>query len=158
MARKCSVCSHPEVDAINEALISGVSYRRIATQYGLTEASVRRHKSAHLPAALVKASEASQVASADDLLSQIKALQAKALAILDRNLGKDDKIALSAIKEARANLELIGKLLGELASSPTVVMVNNPEWIMLRTLIINALDNYPEAKMAVVNELERLSK
>ena len=158
MPRKCSVCSHPEVDAINEALVSGVSYRRIATQFGLSEPSVRRHNKSHLPAALVKASEASQVANADDLLMQIKTLQAKTLDILKRNEGKDDRIALSAIKEARANLELIGKLLGELANSPTVVMVNNPEWITLRTLIVNALDNYPEAKMAVVNEFERLSK
>lgn len=158
MPRKCSVCSHPEVDAINQALVSGQSYRNIAERFGLAMSSVYRHKSEHLPNALIKAAEAEQVASADDLLRQIRELQAKALAILDRNMGKDDKIALSAIKEARANLDLIGRLLGELDTSPKIVAIlNNPEWVTLRTEIILALEPYPDAKQAVLNGLRKFS-
>lgn len=69
MPRKCNVCTHAEVDAINRALISGISYRSIAKQYGVSESSMYCHKAEHLPATLVKAAEVEQVASADDLLS-----------------------------------------------------------------------------------------
>jgi hypothetical protein len=52
MPRPCSICSRPsaERDAINRDLVAGVPNRRIATQRGVSEAAVRRHRKAHLPA------------------------------------------------------------------------------------------------------------
>jgi hypothetical protein len=43
----CSVCQHPEREAIDKALTEGVSLRDIATQYGPSKSSLSRHK-AHL--------------------------------------------------------------------------------------------------------------
>lgn len=46
----CSVCTHPDHDAIDASLARDLPNRRIATQYGLSEAAVRRHKASHLRA------------------------------------------------------------------------------------------------------------
>jgi DNA-binding transcriptional ArsR family regulator len=155
--RKCTICEHPEREAIEAALVAGeLSNRRIATHYGVTEAALRRHVSAgHIPQRLVKAQEAAEAASADTLLAQVKGLQARALAILDKAEAAGDlKTALSAIREVRGNLELLAKLLGELQQEGTVNIYLSPEWLELRALIIRALEPYPEARLAVVHALE----
>jgi transposase-like protein len=53
MPRTCTICSHPDRDAVEHAIVSGGSIRRIAAQFGLTPTSVRRHMANHLPAAAV---------------------------------------------------------------------------------------------------------
>jgi transposase-like protein len=78
------VCDHPESHGIDEALVSGASYRSVARRFGLSESSVYRHKTEHLPAHLLKAREVEEVAQADDLLDQVRNLQTHALDILER--------------------------------------------------------------------------
>jgi len=159
MATKCTVCAHADIEKINEALLSGVpSMRNMAERYGLGLTSLSRHKQSHLPKHLAKAQEVREIAQADSLLDQMRDLQEKTLAILDKNMSKDQRIALTAIREARSNLDLIGRLIGELDESPKVaVLVNNPEWVTVRTAIMQALEPYPEARQAVTNGLKRLS-
>jgi transposase-like protein len=67
MPRRCTVCDHPEKHSIDEALVSGESYRSVAKRFGLSESAVYRHKSEHLPAHLLGAKEVGEVARADDL-------------------------------------------------------------------------------------------
>jgi hypothetical protein len=68
MPRRCTVCDHPKRHGIDEALVSGAPYRGVAKRFGLSESSVYRHKTEHLPAHLLKAKEVEEVAQADDLL------------------------------------------------------------------------------------------
>lgn len=153
--QKCKVCSHAEVATINKALVDGGSIRDIARRFGLSKDTVYRHKKNCLPSTLVKAREVEQVANADELLKQIQDLQKKTLMILDKNTGKDDRVALTAIREARSNLDLIGRLLGELDTSPKVgILIANPEWVAVRTVIIDALQPFTDAKQAVINALQ----
>jgi hypothetical protein len=152
--RICTICTHPELEAINRALVEGTPNRRIASQHDVTERAVRNHKAGHLPAVLVKAQEAEEVADADDLLSQVRDLQQRALGILDKaeeagELG----VALRAIREARGNLELLAKLLGELDERPVNVLIS-PEWLELRTMIVAALAPHQEARSAVLAAIE----
>ena len=68
---------------------------------------------------------------------------------------------MGAIREARGNLELLGKLTGELrergiqpAPQNTVnVLVTSPEWLKIRNVIARALQPFPEARAAVVEAL-----
>lgn len=54
--RKCTVCAHPSVSAINALLADkNVSKRIIAAKYGLVPVSVQRHALNHLPLAVKKA-------------------------------------------------------------------------------------------------------
>jgi transposase-like protein len=76
MPRQCTACDHPGRHSIDEALVSGAPYRSVAKRFGLSESAVHRHKIEHLPDHLLKAREVEEVARADDLLEQVRDLQA----------------------------------------------------------------------------------
>jgi hypothetical protein len=155
MPRRCTVCDHLERHSIDEALVTGAPYRSVAKRFELSESAVYRHKTEHLPAHLSKAREAEEVAQADDLLEQVRNLQAHALNILERaEKAGDLRTALAAISQARGNLELLGKLAGELDERPVVNLNVSPEWLELRTVIVGALEPHPAAHRAVLWALE----
>ena len=66
-------------------------------------------------------------------------------------------IALAAIREARSNLELIGRLTKELESTPTLNLHLNPQWLQLRALIVRAVEPFPEAQDSILRALEGAS-
>jgi len=71
--RKCSVCSHPAVNEINEMLVNNVSFNEITTIYNdLTEMSLMRHKKNHLPKVLSKAKEAQEIVQGDIVMAELK--------------------------------------------------------------------------------------
>jgi transposase-like protein len=155
MPRRCTVCDHPERRGIDEALVTGAPYRSVAKRFGLSESAVYRHKTEHLPAHLLKAREVEEAARADDLLAQVRNLQTHALDILERaEKSRDLRSALSAISQARGNLELLGKLAGELDERPVVNLNISPEWLELRAVIVGALEPHPAAHGAVLRALE----
>jgi hypothetical protein len=155
MSRRCTVCDHPENHGIDEALVSGTPYRSVAKQFELSESAVYRHKTEHLPAHLLKAREVEEVARADDLLDQVRTLQTHALGILERaEKAGDLRTALAAISQARGNLELLGKLAGELDERPVVNLNVSAEWLELRAMVVGALEPHPAAHRAVLRALE----
>ena len=155
MPRRCTVCDHPERHGIDEALVTGAPYRSVAKRFGLSESAVYRHKTEHLPAHLLKAREIEEAARADDLLDQVRYLQTHALNILDRAEKVGDlRTALAAISQARGNLELLGKLAGELDERPVINLNVSPEWLELRAVIVGALEPYSEARGAVLRAIE----
>jgi hypothetical protein len=154
MPRTCTVCTHAEHRAIDEALVSGAALPAIAAQYRVSQDALGRHKARHLPAAMVQAQGAAEVAHGDNLLAQVRDLQTKALGILSKAEGFGDmRTALLAIAQARACLELLAKLLGELQQEGSVSIVLAPEWVSLRAIILAALVPYPDARQAVVEAL-----
>ena len=151
------MCDHSEKLGIDEALVSGAPYRSVAKRFELSESAVYRHKTEHLSAHLSKAREAEEVARADDLLEQVRNLQVHALDILERAEKSGDlRTALAAISQARGNLELLGKLAGQLDERPQVNLSVSPEWMELRTVIVGALEPHPAAHTAVLRALERV--
>jgi hypothetical protein len=155
MPRRCTVCDHPERYSIDETLVTGAPYRSVAKRFELSESAVYRHKTEHLPAHLLKAREVEEVAQAEDLLEQVRHLQAHALDILERAEKTGDlRTALAAISQARGNLELLGKLAGELDERPVVNLNVSTEWLELRAVIVGALEPHPAAHRAVLLALE----
>jgi hypothetical protein len=155
MPRRCTVCDHPERHSIDEALVTGAPYRSVAKRFERSESAVYRHKTEHLPAHLLKAKEVEEAARADDLLDQVRNLQAHALDILERaEKAGDLRTALAAISQARGNLELLGKLAGELDERPVVNLNVSPAWLELRAVMVGALEPYSEARGAVLSALE----
>jgi hypothetical protein len=156
MPRVCSICEHSEREAIDRALVGETSNLSVSSLFGVSESAVRRHKANHLPAKLVMAEKAAEVAQADDLLEQVRDLQARTLAILEAaEHTQQHRTALSAIREARSNLELLAKLLGELDERPQVNILISAEWLELRAVIVGALEPYSEARGAVLRAIER---
>jgi hypothetical protein len=68
MPRSCTICEHPEREVIDQALVDDASNRSLASLYDVSEAAVRRHKAKHLPAKLLMAQAAEEMAQADTLL------------------------------------------------------------------------------------------
>jgi hypothetical protein len=155
--RSCTVCTHESLEEIDKALVAGTPNRVIACQYNLSREAVRRHKDGHLPAKLVMAHAAEEVADADALLSQIKTFQDRTVAILDRAEEAGElRTALSAIREARGNLELLAKLVGLLDERPVVNLNMTPEWLQLQAVIVGALEPFPQARGSVLSALEAI--
>jgi hypothetical protein len=151
MPRSCTICTHPNRAEIEDAIvIRSQAKRRIAAQFGVTEQALRRHLREHLPELLKKAREAEEASRADELLRHLRALHSKTLSILLSAEGSGElRTALSAIREARGNLELLAKLSGELQQEGTVNLHLSPEYLEVRTAILVAVEPYPEAARAI---------
>jgi hypothetical protein len=53
--------------------------------------------------------------------------------------------ALAAISQVRDNLELLGKLAGELDERAVTNVLISSEWLELRAVIVGALESHPGA-------------
>ena len=155
VSNKCNVCKHEDIDEINAKLIAGVSPRTMAGNYGLHYMSLYRHKENHLPQQLVKAKALQEENAADDLLDRVETIYSRAWELMQK-AETDGKYqpAVSALKEARACLELTGRLIGELKTGTQINIHYNPQWLQLKTTIYDALKPYPEARQALVERLE----
>jgi len=110
MPKACPICQHNERQTIEKALLDNEVLHQIAQRYGVSKRSLFNHKKNHLPTALIKARDAADLVMADGLLSQLKQLQSKALAILNKaEKAGDLRTALGGIREARGCLELVLK-------------------------------------------------
>ncbi len=149
------MCEHPKRGAIDRALAAGASNRSLASLYDVSEASVRRHRSKHLPARVAKAQEEEDVREALDVVKQLKAINAASLHILKeaREQGKQGT-ALGAIDRIHKQIELQAKLLGELDDRPQINVLVSPEWLELRATIVTALAPHPDARESVLRAVE----
>lgn len=152
MPRTCTICSHAKREEIDAALVGGESLRNIAQRFGTSTTALHRHKSDHIAPLLAKAEDM----ATDSLLCQVRKLQRKALGILAKaEKAGDLRTALGAIREARGNLELLAKLMGELPDLAINVLIM-PEWGAIRAVLLSALMPYPEARAAVAGALLEL--
>ena len=154
MPRTCTICTHPEVHAMDGALVAGQSFRNIAEQYGKSATALFRHKSDHLPAVLVTGQAVREEAHALDVVKQLRDINAATLAILeDARDTHQSALALKAVDRVQKQIELQAKLLGELQDGQTVNVLVAPEWVSLRATILVALVPFPDAREAVVEAL-----
>ena len=98
-----------------------------------------------------KVGMAARLENASCFLDQIKEVRTKAANLLDQaEASMDLKAAGTFLKELREQIRLMAELEGKLAAQPQVTIINNPEWIEIRTIILQSLDPYPEAKEAMI--------
>lgn len=121
---------------------------------GIDKSALSRHKKSHIPKNLAKAMEAKKVAKATNLIDEIERLRVKAERIFKKAEEEGDyRTALAGIRELTRIVELLAKMQGELKDQ-SVNIVLNPQWIELRTTILSALDDFPEAKIKLVEVLK----
>ena len=159
MGRQCTVCAHKDLEEINRLLLCSDSYRDIARQFGLSKDALARHKESHIPKELLKSNDIQEIAKADALLVQLGEVREKTLSLLDKAEKAADTRVYGApvayLREVREQIKLLAELEGRLASQPQITIVSSPQWIELRTLIITALEPYPEAREAVVHAIRQ---
>jgi hypothetical protein len=167
---RCSVCSHRELAQIDTALARGVSAPAIARRFKLGTDSVYRHSRAHLPpqlrAALLAGPDLEGVdldklkeTESQSLLGNLVALRHRLFAALDCAEEFNDAGMLTRVSsQLHANLELTGKLLGDLGigSTTNVNVLIMPQYVELRVALVQALAAFPEARQAVAQVLHQL--
>lgn len=171
MSMTCTICRHPQRDDIDTALMGTDTIRHISALYNVSTGALQRHKKYHLIDKLAevqkartdalkgyreKAAESAQtdISRADELLSQVHDLRQRAVSLLNQAEESGDlRTALAGIKEARGCIELLARIDGQLDERTQVKITLSPQWIELRTLIINALEPYPAARQAVTDAL-----
>jgi hypothetical protein len=67
----------------------------------------------------------------------------------------DFRTGLAGVREALRACETMAKLAGQIQTAPVTVNVTN-NLLIVQTAILSALAPYPEARMAVVEALERI--
>lgn len=110
--RTCTVCQHPQLNAITGDLVARVPLRTIEARYSVSRSALDRHVQ-HATAAVRLVNSAANIA--EPVKDEMRKLNARALRILqEAEDAKDHATALNAIRECRRNLELIARLTGEL--------------------------------------------
>jgi hypothetical protein len=158
MPRKCTVCGHAEHEAIGAALVSGESLREISNRFDVSVQALQRHK-AHIPTAIATAQEAVEVAEADRLLSTVRDLLQSAIGtITQAEHAGELRTKLAAIREARETAKLLLEVYGELQTAPTFNIIMAPEWVEVRTVVLQALSPFPDARLAVAGALAKVER
>lgn len=161
MAGRCSICQHQRREEIDTLLVSGVPYRNIVEHYHVSKPALSRHASEHIPATISQAQDARDAAHALDIVQQLKLVNTAALAVLtSARASGDHALVLRATDRVLKQVELQAKLLGELGDTSVtataeVNILVNPGWVQLRTIILQALEPYPEARRAVAAGVKR---
>jgi hypothetical protein len=141
----------------------------IARRFKLGADSVYRHSRNHLPpqlrASLLAGPDLAGVdldklkeTESQSLLGNLVALRHRLFAALDTAEEFNDAGMLTRVSsQLHANLELTGKLLGDLSAGTTNVNVLiMPQYVELRVALVQALASFPEARQAVAAVLHQL--
>ena len=101
MPRTCLACSSSAREDIDKALVAGEPLRNIAKRVSISPAGLLRHKS-HVAGSIVKAQERRDEKLGDTIFDEIRRLQRRALALLDKMEADGDyRGAIVALREAR---------------------------------------------------------
>lgn len=171
--RPCEACRHPERAAIDAAILARTPFRSIASRYEMSDVSLIRHRSNHMGAQFAAAAEAraaelepvaqtapaepsrrEQTAEALDVIGQLRAVNAVVLQVLsDARKAGDKRLVLLAVDRVMKQLELQAKLIGAIDERPSINVLVAPEWLLVRSTLLETLRPYPEARTAVAGAL-----
>lgn len=158
MPRPCTICNHPQRQALEAELARGEPNQRIATRFGVTESAIRRHLSSkHTQIAAQQAIQAREIAAGRSIVERLQDLNREAQEILsEARKNGQHRNAIAAIHALSRLLELEARLLGELDHERPQVQVNvlaSPEWLAMRLRLLEALRPFPEAAHAAAKVL-----
>jgi len=167
MGRTSKIEAHPRSEEIINRLICGEKNPEIVRIFPeIKDDDLDYYREYKLPELLSKSTElktlADQIASADvhkgdTYLQLVIGLQKKALDALElQDASSDPKSWALVSREARGYVELLGKALDRIKDAPQI-QVNiliHPEWISLRTTIVQTLEPFPAARQAVLRAIE----
>jgi len=144
----CKICSHAKRKEIENAFLAGTPRRAIARQWSLSRHSVDRHGAAHISAKLAKA----EILDAEALMLKVQGyIDVAERTVVDAGAKTSD--VLAAIREARACVAMILEAAHGKLNQRTINVYTSPEFITVRTVIVDALAPYPEARQAVAARL-----
>lgn len=158
MPRMCTVCNHPDRQAIEQALVSGKASRYVSKQFNLGHHNkIWRHATEHMLPELVKAQRQKNNQRAIDVADHLNRAALIARTVAARAISDDDRqSALGAAARLEKQAEIQAKIDGAIQESNTVNVLIASEWLSVRAVLLEALTPYPEARIAVAASLARL--
>ena len=176
MSRRCTVCDHPQRKQIDRALVSGESLTKLAQTHGLSTSAIFRHRKEHLATLLARGqdmerderardlvqhqreTEDAETAHALDLHQQLKAINATCFEVL-RKAREDAKAStqLQAVDRIQRQLALQAQWLGAPGSQETEDSDLPSHWPLIRQVVLDALNPFPKARIAVAEALGALA-
>ena len=160
MSGRCRTCMHPERDAIDRALVTGTPLRTLEERYGISRSSLARHKDNCLAQTVQRAAEEREAADLEhggDLMRAWESYKSEVDRILTEH-SDDPRIVLQAVSRGTRLFETRAKLEGRYTDGTTVnVSLGAVELERIRTTILIALENHPEARQQVARALMDLS-
>ena len=169
--KACTICQHEKRHLLELGLVHRVPARVLAARFGVSKDALHRHRRNHLSpqhaAALLAAQkptevdlEALQASESEGLLAQLVAQRARLQTYAEQALELGDtKAAVAVERGVIANLELVAKLLGQLVTRhevrSTSILVSH-DYLQLRSVLVKALQPFPDAARAVGAALHRL--
>ncbi len=168
---QCTICVHDRRHQIEIGLVHHVPMRVLAARFQVSLDAVWRHRRNHVSPQVAAAILAAQKPSAVDLealqrseseglLAQLVAQRARLQQHSDAALELGDVAhAIAAERAITSNLQLVGKLLGTLVQRHDVrhtSILVSPDYLRLRSALVEALRPYPEAAKAAGHALHDL--
>ncbi|CAN5309012.1 hypothetical protein BH24GEM2_BH24GEM2_17950 [soil metagenome] len=89
-----------------------------------------------------------------DLLEQVEG-RGRTIGLVETKYADPRELILKTAARLDSQLQLLGKLLGELKEGATVNVLIAPEWLQVRAVLLSELAPYPEARQAVAAALAR---
>jgi hypothetical protein len=116
----CTVCRHPQRQAIEDALIRHTPLRKVGERFNVGYSAVARHQR-HVLAKLAKSREGLELAEASTLLEKVDAVMRDAQRIAAKAEKEGDlSTALAGLRTITQSLALIGRITGEIQQQNTV--------------------------------------
>lgn len=156
--RPCEACRHRDCRTINLYLVGGESSRSVASRFGLSPSSVKRHRINCLPATLVLARQGEAISDAEFLFGRAAALDRKAASVFETAQATLDlRAAIAALGEQRRLLSLQARM----AINKPAAANKNPgssdgSLPMIRQALSDALAVHPEARLAAAEALTKV--
>lgn len=159
MSKPCRICTHPEREAIDQAILTDVPYRSITERYGVSNGSIARHKEAgHISQALIQANEVREITRSADLLDMTMNLLNEAQDIVDESRQEGDRrSALDGIGKITNILKLLMAVNLALSDRQAKTSVTtDPEFQRVMSVIMEELDPYPEVRERISTRLSEV--
>jgi transposase-like protein len=134
---------------------SGAAIARVASDFAVSPDALKRHRQNHLLPERREALRNDPELVTVDPLKEMRTLYHRMSEHLERAEQEPDnwQAILAFHREARRDLELLAKLMGELDERPQVTVMIAPQ---VQAVIVEALSPYPDARRAVVDALASL--
>ena len=217
MPRKCTACSHPQIDDINKEIVRLQSYRDIAKRYGLTAASIYRHRCEHMADALFAAERLRQGNGIREELERVyqhinRMLEAcdtwlrdpdnpekyslepraEEIRVIYREIDEEGnyggkrtawmselilrledeknylvmstetkradprKLIIDTVNSLKGQLELAAALMGDMPKNDITLLINNPKFVQLQTVIMEQIGTNPDVRQQLLEAFARM--
>jgi hypothetical protein len=157
---KCKLCSYEGRAEIEQAVATHkLSYTAAGKQVGCSKTAIQRHMDRHVSVKVMKAANGIEAREGLDVLNQVIDSHdiVKNIIVNSYNEG-DMRTALAAIDTETRQLKLAALVSGQLNEAPQVNIMLDAQYLELQAFIVNALEPYPEARLALSAAFDKVAE